>query len=214
MAFPIVPAAFGLTQLLGGLFGHQKGIDMKEWERLFGPAAQQGLTNQFFKQFQNSPFAAQQNLAASNTGQQIANNYAAMPGARDSGVGQISQALSTGATNSLQSQLMAMLFQMAQQAAQQNLASKENIFLHNQQQPSFLNQLGQAVTGAAGQTLSMLPTKNTATPSPSAPAPGSVPSGAFTPKAPAPLQTYQQTSNPFDLSRFDIFANRAVGAGR
>jgi len=212
MPLPLVPVGLGLAELLGGLLGHNKGIDMQAWERMFGPQAVAGRTNEFMKMFQNSPFAQQGQLAAANTGQQIANNYAAMPGASQSGVGQIGQALSTGATNSLQQQLMAALYQMAAQAAQQNLGQKQDIFLHNQQQPSFLQQLGQAVSGAAGQTLSMLPTKTTpGVTTNAAPAPGTVPSGAFTPKSAFSTPSYQDMTSPLDLSRFDIFANRAVG---
>jgi len=211
MPFPIAQAGLTLASLLGGLLGKNKGIDMKEWERMFGPAAVAGRTNEFMKMFSNSPFAAQQQLQAANTGQQVANNFAAMPGASQSGVGQIGQALSTGATNSLQSQLMAALFQMAQQAAQQNMGDKQNIFLHNQQQPTFLQQLGQSVSGAAGQALSMFPTKDAGFSKYD-----SQPSGAFTPQVTnaGGTSTYQNTTSPLDLSRFDIFANRAVGSGR
>ncbi len=43
MPFPIVPAALGLTQLLGGILGRPRGIDMAAWERMFGPQALQAL---------------------------------------------------------------------------------------------------------------------------------------------------------------------------
>lgn len=217
MPFPIIPVALGATSLLGSILGHKGGIDMKAWERMFGPQAMAALTNQFMSQFQNSPWARQQELGAANTGQQIANNFAAMPGARTSGVGQISQALSGGATNSLQQQLMAMLFQMAQQAAQQQMSEKQGIFLHNQQQPSFLQQFGPALSGAASQTLSMLPTNT----QPAGPAkvtgplaPPWSPPESFIPGQsnwmnPAGPWTPQPTSG---LSFFDQFQNRAVGA--
>lgn len=212
MAFPIIPVALGATSLLGSLLGHKGGIDMKAWERLFGPQAMAALTNQFMQQFQNSPFARQQMVGAANTGQQIANQFAAMPGVRTSGVGQISQALSGGATNSLQQQVMAMLFQMAQQAAQQNLSQKQDIFLHNQQQPSFLQQFGPALSGAASQTLSMLPT---GTSQPAGPAkvtgplaPPWSPPESFIPGS----QNWLNPASSRPLSFFDQFQNRAVGA--
>lgn len=195
----------GGTSLLGGLLGHKKGIDMRAWERLFGPQAMAALTNQFMQQYSNSPFARQQMVGAANTGQQIANNFAAMPGARTSGVGQISQALAGGATNSLQAQLQAMLYQMAQQSAQQNMAQKQDIFLQNQQTPSFLQQLGPALSGASSQVLSMLPQKT-----------------AVTTPTPAPSVLNRPYWTPSDLwggggsnnalSFFDQFNNRAVGA--
>jgi hypothetical protein len=207
MAFPFVPAALGLASVLGGLFGGPKGIDMKEWEKLFGPEAVGAKTNEFMKLFQNSPWARQQQVQASNTGQQVANTFASMPGARQSGVGQISQSLATGATSSLEQQLMSMLFQMAQQSAQQHLGDKQNVFLHNQQQPSFLQQLGQAVSGAAGQTLSMLPTGKQAATAPA--------SGKFwdttTQGVPSNENFTPQNNALTGDSRFDVFANRAVG---
>ncbi len=204
MPFPIVPVALGATSLLGSLLGHKGGIDMKAWERLFGPEAMAALTNQFMQQLQGSPFARQQMVGAANTGQQIANQFAAMPGARTSGVGQISQALSGGATNSLQQQLMAMLFQMAQQAAQQNLSQKQDIFLHNQQQPSFWQQFGPALTGAASQTLSMLPTGTSGGSNPLAGFNSAVEQGA--------TPDFKSMYKPPDFSFFDQFSNRAVGA--
>ncbi len=204
MPFPIVPAALGLTQLLGGILGRPRGIDMAAWERMFGPQALQALTNQYMQQFQNSPFARQQQLNAANTGQQVANQYAAMPGARTSGVGQVSQSLAGGATNSLQQALMAMLFQQAMGAAQNTLGQKSDIFLHNQQQPSFWQQFGPALTGAASQTLSMLPTGTSGGSNPLAGFNSAVEQGA--------TPDFKSMYKPPDFSFFDQFSNRAVGA--
>jgi len=215
MPFPFIPAALGAASLLGGYMGRPKNIDMGAWERMFGPQALAALTNQFMSQFSKSPWARQQQLSAANTGQQVANQYAAMPGARTSGVGQISQALSGGVTGSLEQALQAMLFQQAMQAAQQNLGAKQGVWAQNQQTPSFWQQFGPALSGAASQTLSMLPTGAAKAPTGSNSSYNlgsglALPMPNYTPQA-APRNMLFTPQDQFS-SFFDQFQNRAVGA--
>jgi len=173
MAFPLAAAIGGIGALgsLLGLFGkRKKPMSPEELRSLFGPEALNKDTMDLFNMILTSPYGQRQIEQAQSAGGRISQNISARlakagmaGGGAESGVGSFAAAAGQEAGNEGAANVKSQLFSEAMNAAIQNLSQRMGLAAQGRAaeagQPTRLEQVGGAIAGAAGNALSMLPSK-------------------------------------------------------
>jgi len=173
-----------LGSILGALGGKNKTLDPEVLKRLFGAEAINEETMKLFNTIIGSPYGQNLLREASLRGGQISQGISQRlaaaglaGGGAETGVGSFAATAGQSAGDLLTSQARSGVFGQAMDAASQivrdRMAAYTNSQLQQQGQPSTLQQIGGALSGAAGIGLAALPTKSAAAPAPTgAPAGG------------------------------------------
>lgn len=149
--------------ILGGLLSGNQGPDMSAGtlNRLFGPGALSGDTQQLYQMLSQSPQFRQMLLQNSIQGGQFQNNLAQGLGQRGlstSGIGTVANAAGQSAISSGQTALQGGLFGQAGNMAQQNLLARLGAYSQGQGMQNYQNMFrGSPGQQAFGSFLGALP---------------------------------------------------------